>query len=326
MIRSNEQPLSETLPFESYRSTTNPTSISRPTITNDGTTNIFLRHQHNKIPNRNNNNYAGANRLSDDEYEQEEEGDEEDEDHERDDNNDDEQRQLKRRNNGQIHSQSSMQPVMMGDNFSRNIPSSSFVDTSVRSSPNSSTILMMMKGNGSAGSGGNLGGTQHQSQPARNGKSAIEHRNVVVSTSARPTSSGSSSSSSSLPVDEQQQQHHHQQHIKPRGYNFVPAPFNGTRLIAKSTEQLNRPFANDSLVKYCTPPTTPTTPLFQMTTKSNSPTSILKQNYLHKYTQPSTIQSSSKEKKAYKTKHEHSNETNTAHRYLFPFHHHQYYY
>jgi len=266
-------------------------------MTNDSTTNMFYRQQHNKISNRNNNTYAGANRLSDDEYEQEEEDDDgEEEDNEREDE-DEQQRhqQIKRKDNGQIHSQSSMQPTMMGDNFSRNIPPSSFIDTSVRSSPNTSTILMMMKGNGNSGSGGNLGGIQHQTQPLRNEKTAYEHRNVVVSSSVRPTSSGSSSSSSSLPVDEQQQQQQQQQHhIKPRGYNFVPAPFNGSRLIAKSTEQLNRSFANDSLVKYCTPPTTPNTSLFQNPTKNNSPTSILKQNYLQKYTQSSTTQNSSK--------------------------------
>jgi hypothetical protein len=266
-------------------------------MTNDSTTNIFYRQQHNKISNRNNNTYAGANRLSDDEYEQEEE-EEEEEDNEREDEDDEDEKQqqqrhqqIKRKDNEQIHSQSSMQPTMMGDNFSRNIPPSSFIDTSVRSSPNTSTILMMMKGNGSPGSVGNLGGIQQQTQPIRNEKTPYEHRNVVVSTSVRPASSGSSSSSSSLPVDEQQQQQHH---IKPRGYNFIPAPFNGSRLIAKSTEQLNRSFANDSLVKYCTPPTTPNTSLFQNPTKNNSPTSILKQNYLQKYTQSSTTQNSSK--------------------------------
>jgi hypothetical protein len=242
--------------------------IYRTTNTSrDGTTNIFLRHSHNKNPN----NYAGATRLSDDEYEQEREEDDNQRDEEEGDNN---QQHLKRKDNGQIHSQSSIQATMIGDHFSRDIPSSSFVDTSVRSNPNTSTILMMMKDNGGA---------------SRNGKSSYEHRTVVVSSSVRPASSGSSSSSSSLPVDEQQQQQ-----IKARGYNFIPAPFNGTRLIAKSTEQLNRSFANDSLVKYCTPPTTPTASLFQMPTKSNSPTSILKQNYLQKYTQPSIMPSSSK--------------------------------
>ncbi len=229
--------------------------------------------------------------MSDDEYEQEEGEEEEDDDNEREDDEEEEeqqQQQLKRKDNGQIHSQSTMQPTMIGDAFSRNIPSSSFIDTSVRSNPNTSTILMMMKGNGNSGTGG--------IQPPRNEKPAYEHRTVVVSSSVRPTSSGSSSSSSSLPVDEQQQQQQQQQqhqqhqhhHIKPRGYNFVPAPFNGSRLIAKSTEQLNRSFANDSLVKYCTPPTTPTTSLFQNPTKTNSPTSILKQNYLQKYTQNSS--------------------------------------
>ena len=297
IVRSNEQPFSETLPFENYRPTTTTTnpSISRPSINDNSSNNIYLRHQQ-----RNNHSYAGANRLSDDEYEEreeEEEGngvhngeEEEEEDHEReadDEDDDEQQRQLKRKNNGQIPVQSSMPSNMMSDNFSRNIPTSSFIDSSVRSSPNASTIMMMMKGNGNTGLGGG-GGIPHQSQPVRNEKSAYEHRTVVVSSSVRPTSSGSSSSSSSLPVDEQQQQQQQHHHIRPRGYNFVPAPFNGSRLIAKSTEQLNRSFANDSLVKYCTPPTTPTTSLFQNPPKTNSPTSILKQNYLQKYNQNSS--------------------------------------
>ena len=173
---------------------------------------------------------------------------------------------------------------MISETSMRNMPSSSFIDTSVRLSPNASTILMMKKGNETEG-------TTHQpvSTP-RNGTPVYEHRTVVVSSSIRPNSSGSSSSSSSLPVDEQQQQQQQQQlqqqHMKARGYNFVPAPFNGTRLVAKSTEQLNRSFANDSLVKYCTPPTTPTSSLIQPSHKTHSPTSILKQNYLQKYTQP----------------------------------------
>ncbi len=263
----------------------NSTSISRPT-TNDGSTNLYLRQQQPqaKISNRNNNSYAGANRLSDDEYEQE---DEEEEDNEREDDDEDDEQQVKRKANGSMPSQSSMQSTRMGDHFSRHIPSSSFIDTSVRSSPNTSTILMMMKGNGSVGLGGNLGGMQS----SRNDKSPYEHQTVVVSSSVRPNSSGSSSSSSSLPVDEQQQQQQQQQQqhqIRSRGYNFVPAPFNGSRLIAKSTEQLNRSFANDSLVKYCTPPSTPTTSFFQNSTKDNSPTSILKQNYMQKYTQSSS--------------------------------------
>ena len=308
--RPNEQPLGETLPFENYRTTTNHSSNSRPitttttTTANESSTNIYLRPQHNKIPNRNNHSYAGATRLSDDEYEAEEDEDErqagdDEEDNEREDDDDEnEQRRMKRKDSEQIHSQSNMQSVKMTDHFSRNIPSSSFIDTSVRSNPNTSTILMMMKGNGNSNSGVHLANPSHPSSAIRNEKPAYEHRTVVVSSTVRPTSSGSSSSSSSLPVDEQQQQQQQQQQqghhqIKPRGYNFVPAPFNGSRLIAKSTEQLNRSFANDSLVKYCTPPTTPTSSLFQNSTKDNSPTSILKQNYMQKYTHTSSKQRTS---------------------------------
>jgi hypothetical protein len=87
----------------------------------------------------------------------------------------------------------------------------------MRLSPNSSTILMMMKGTG-----------DKQIQKFK--------------------SSLSSSTSSSLLVDEHQQ-------IKSRGFKFVSVPFNGTRFLAKSTEQLN-----------------------------NSPTSILKKNFVQKYT------------------------------------------
>ena len=277
--------------------------MSRPTIIkDDDTRNIFCRRQRNKLFSRNNNNYAGANRSSDDEYEQERaESQGEDEHDEFEGNNDDDeqgQKQVKRKDSGQIYSQSSMQSSMICDVFSTTIPSSTFIDTSVRSNPNNSTVLMMMKGNGSFGSGGNSGRIQHQFPTPKTEQTSHEHRTVVGSSSVRPTSSSSSSSSSSLPVDEQhlREQEQERQHLKPRGYNFVPAPFNGTRLITKSSEQLNRSFANDSLVKYCTPSTTSSTSSTQTTTKDNSSTSILKQNYLKKYTQPSNIQSSSKNK------------------------------
>ncbi|CAF3399089.1 unnamed protein product [Rotaria sp. Silwood1] len=298
IIRSNEQPSSETLPFENYRTTTNITSLSRPTTTtttlNDDSKNLYFRRQPNRISNRNNNNYAGANRLSDNEYEQDEiagEGEKEHNEHEENDDEQRQQQQFKRKDNEQIHSQSSMPSSIMGDNFSRNIPSSTFIDTSVRPSPNTSTILMMMKGNGNSGTVGNLGGTQYPSQSSKNRISPYEPRTTMGSSSIRPTSSNSSSSSSSLPVDEQQQQQQQQQQkqIKSRGYNFVPPPFNGSRLIAKSTEQLNRSFANDSLVKYCTSSNTSS---LQPPTQNDSPTSILKKNYHQKYIQPSTIQSS----------------------------------
>lgn len=296
------------MPFENYRTTTNLTPLSRPTTIatlNDDQKSLFFRRQHNRIPNRNNNNYAGANRLSDDEYEHDErEGEHIDESNEPE--NDEQRQQLRRKDNGQIHSQSSMQSNIMGDSFSRNIPSSTFIDSSVRPNPSTSTIMMMMKGNGNSGTGVNLGTSQYQ--PSRNGVSSYEHRTTIASSIVRPTSSNSSSSSSSLPVDEQQQQHQQQQqqqqqqphHIKPRGYNFVPPPFNGSRLIAKSTEQLNRSFANDSLVKYCSPSTPSNTSLLSgtttttTTTQNDNPASILKKNYLQKYIQPSSIQSPSK--------------------------------
>ena len=101
--------------------------------------------------------------------------------------------------------------------FSKKVSSSNFINNSARlTTPNSSTILMMMKGKGD---------------------------NQIP----KIKSSVSSSTSSSLLVDEHRQ-------IKPRPYNFVSVPFNGTRLIAKSTEQLN-----------------------------HSPTSILKKNFVQKY-------------------------------------------
>ncbi len=225
-----------------------------------------------------NNNSAGANRLSDDEGGHDGDVDEEDED---------DHEPSKRKSNEQNFSQQNRQSNLMGDSFSRNIYSSAFIDNSVRLSPNNSTRLMMMKGTGE-----HLG--DNQISLSRNGKIGYEHRTVVVSSTVRPNSSGSSSSSPSLPVDKHPQ-------IKTRKYNFVPAPFNGTRLIAKSTEQLNRSFANDSFVNYSTPPTTPpTVPSFQLPTKTNSPTSILKQNFQQKYTPSNIIQSLSKTMRTYK--------------------------
>ncbi|CAF1554182.1 unnamed protein product, partial [Adineta steineri] len=129
VVRPNEQPLSESLPYENYRTTTIPTSTSRPTTTttNDGTTNLYPHPSQNTISTRNNNNNttnsAGANRLSDDEYEREEvEGDEERDNEHEDDDNDVEKRlqRLTRKENGQTYSQTSMLPTIMADNFSRN--------------------------------------------------------------------------------------------------------------------------------------------------------------------------------------------------------------
>jgi hypothetical protein len=64
----------------------------------------------------------------------------------------------------------------------------------------------------------------------------------------------SSSSSSSLLIDEQKK-------LKSYRYNFAP-----TRLIAKSTEQLNRSFASDSLVNH--PP--PLTSILKQTSTSSA--------------------------------------------------------
>lgn len=263
--RPYDQLLSETLPFDNYRATT--------------AANGHHTYGHNhQLANRNTTTYAGANRLSDneDEHADDEQEQQHANGHENNNNNSyphhySDGQDSKKRDNGHNYGPSNL----IAETLTRNMPSSSFIDTSVRSSPNTSTLLMMMKGNEAEAI------THQPVSTSRNGIPAYEHRTVVVSSSIRPNSSGSSSSSSSLPVDEQQQQQ-----LRARGYNFVPAPFNGTRLVAKSTEQLNRSFANDSLVKYCTPPTTPTSALIQSANKAQSPTSILKQNYLQKYTQP----------------------------------------
>ena len=137
---------------------------------------------------RNNNNntlYTGANRSLD--------NDEDGHDGDVDEADDDDHR-----------SRPSRPLNIIGESFSRQIPSSTFIDSSVRSSPNHSTILMMMKGNG---------GIDDKKKPIN-----------------------SSSSSSSLLIDEHKK-------MKTRRYNFAPS-----RLIAKSTEQLNHSFASDSLI------------------------------------------------------------------------------
>jgi hypothetical protein len=173
-----------------------------------------------------NNNYAGAKRLSDnDDDENGHDGDVDEED-------EDNPGQSKHKSNEQNIFQSSRQSNLIGDSFSRNNSSSTFINTS--------TILMMMKGN-EGETGEYLGG--NQKQISKNGKSI------------------SSSSSSSLLFDEQQK-------LKPRRYNFIPVPFNGTRLIAKSTEQLNRSFTNDSLINYST----------RSILKQKYPSSIIKPN------------------------------------------------
>jgi hypothetical protein len=216
------QPLTETLPFENYR-----------TIDNK--------------------NYAGAKRTSNNDDEEGHEGDIDEE-------NEDKHEQSKKKLNEQMISQQSRQ---LGDSFSRN-----FLSSTVQSNPNTSTILMMMKGNGGGGGSEHLG-IGNQKSILKNGKSI------------------SSSSSSSLPVVDEHQQ------LKSRRYNFVPAPpLNGTRLIAKSTEQL--PHSFDPQI------------------------SILKQ----KYTPSATIiHSSSKIMHAYRKMILHASKL-TLH-VLFPFHHHQ---
>ena len=262
LMHSNNSPVLETLPFENYR--TNSTG---------STANNFLP-QTNVVARRNtNNNYAGANRLSDGD-EEDDEDDEDEDDREREEDDDDQQNRMRRKANGQNFVQPSRPSEVTG------FPSSPSKNTSARPSSTSSTTLMMMKGNGMTG--GDAGPPAKQVE--KNNRSAYEFRSITAPSSLRPTSSGSSSSSSSLPVDE-----HQQRHLKPRRYNFVPAPFNGSRLLAKSTEQLNRSLLNDSATNYSTPPTTPpTVPSFQGPVKSDSPTSILKQNTLQKYA-PSTV-------------------------------------
>ena len=118
ILRSIVRPLTETLPFENYR-------------TVDSATNISLV--------RNNNNYVIKNRLSDDEDGHYGDVDEDEED---------DREKAKRRMNEQNLSQPSRQSNLINDSFSRNIFSSKFTNPSVQSSPNNATILMMMKKNG----------------------------------------------------------------------------------------------------------------------------------------------------------------------------------
>ncbi|CAF1380491.1 unnamed protein product [Rotaria magnacalcarata] len=234
ILRSNERPLTETLPFENYR------------IVDSATNSSLVR----------NNNYVIKNRLSDDEdghY-----GDV-------DDDEEDDREKAKRRMNEQNFSQPSRQSDLTNDSFSRNIFSSKFINPSVQSSPNNATILMMMKKNRE--SSVVLG----ENQPSKN-----DHRTNIFS-------SGSSKSPSPLYVDEQQN--------KIRRYNFLPTRLHGTRFIAKSTEQLNRSFAQDSHVNYSMQSTGPSC---QISTAIKSPTvSVVKQNFPQRYTPSKTLHSSS---------------------------------
>lgn len=163
----------------------------------------------------------------------------------------------------------------MNDSFSRNVSSSKYVNTPVRPSPGTSTIMMMMKGNGEKTEV--LGTTQIQI-------SKTEQRPNIISSVIRPKSSGSSSSPSTIPFDEHQQN-------KNNKLNFVPNRFRGSRFIAKSTEQLNRSYGNDHLLNYSIQSNVPA---FQSSTKTNVPTSILRQNHLQRHTSSTRLQSSSK--------------------------------
>ena len=58
---------------------------------------------------------------------------------------------------------------------------------------------------------------------------------MMMNSTGNERREGSSSSSSSLPMDERQQRD-----IQTRRFHFVPVPFNGSRLITKSTDQLNQ--------------------------------------------------------------------------------------
>ena len=221
----------------------------------DDSINHFLP-QPNRVSQRNNNRSAGASRLSDDDDEREgnaQDGDNHNNENEHVGHSD----QLERRPHDPYVPPSSRTSNLSTEPFARSKLSSSFIDSSVHLNSNAPSALMMMttKGNGVGD----------------------EPRPVAA---MQPNSSGSSSTSSSVPGNEQQ----HQQ--KNRRFNFVPAPFNGARLMAKSTEQLNRSFPQDSLMNYCTPPTFSSAPLGN---RSNSPTSILKHNFLQKYTPSATI-------------------------------------
>ena len=216
----------------------------------DDSINHFLP-QPNRVSQRNNNRSAVASRLSDD-------------DDNGDDNNNNENEHVGHSDRVERRQQDAYVPLssrtsnLSTEPFARSKLSSSFIDSSVHLNSNVPSALMMMMTTTTKG----------------NGVGEEEHRPMAA---IGPTSSGSSSTSPSVPANEQQRLQ------KNRRFNFVPAPFNGARLMAKSTEQLNRSFPQDSLMNYCTPPTFPSAPV------SNSPSSILKQNFLQKYTPSATI-------------------------------------
>ncbi|CAF1319275.1 unnamed protein product [Rotaria sordida] len=237
IVYSHEQPLIETLPFENYR-------------TIDKTGNISLLR---------NNNYMNINRLSNDEDGHDGDVDEDDED---------DREQSKRKNIEQKFLQQSRQKNLINESFSRNIPSSKMINTSVQSSPNTSTILMMMMKQGNGEKSEILG--ENQIQISKNEKQKNEYHPIDVSS----TIQSKLSDLSILPVDEHQQN-------KIRKYSFIPARFFKTRLIAKSTEQLNHSFINDNPLNYTIP-----------SLQSNSAISILKQNFLQQSTPTTRIQSS----------------------------------
>ena len=239
----------EKLPFENYR--------TMDKIAN----NSLLR----------NNNYTNVNRLSDDEAGHDADVDEAE--------NDDD-KQSKRKSIESKLLQQSRPLNFIGDSRSSKIPVTILNDISVRSNPNSSTILMMMKENGEREE--NLG--ENRMRTTRFDQSHNEHRNVMSSSIVQPKSSCSSSSSSSLPLDEHQQ-------IKPRKYNIVSTPFYRAHLTAKSTEQLNRSYTNDNPGNYSTSLNVTS---FRSSTKKDSPLSIFKQSFLQKYVPSTIMQSASK--------------------------------
>jgi hypothetical protein len=274
--------MTEALPFENYR-----------TDGLDGSVHHLLP-QSNMVSHRNNNHLNGVKRSSSSDNDNVND----DDDHEREDGDDDDQQQQQhQRDKSRSRSKTNGHNIpaltkptdTIGISSSpKNKISSSFIDTSVRTSPNASVNMMMtattiIKENGTKRDDIDTTPVQLvQHRPLAN-----ENRSVTVPSTFHPTSSGtSSSSSSSMPFDERQQRY-----LKARRYNFVPAPFNGTRLIAKSTEQLNRSYANDSLGNYSGSTFTPS---FQMSSKVESHLSVAKQIIPQKFTHSTLVSSTSK--------------------------------
>ncbi|CAF3704569.1 unnamed protein product [Rotaria sp. Silwood1] len=204
-----------------------------------------------------NNNYVNIKRLSDNDDDDENghdgDVDEDDDDHEK----------SKRKIHEQKYLQQSRQTNLNNnDSFSRNINLTKSTNISMKSNPNNSIIMMMM-----------MMKENEEKKEILDEKQISNNEfdtNIVSSIiQTKPLNS------SIISIDEHQQN-------KIRKYNFVPARFHGTRLITKSTEQINRSLINDNnILNYSIP-----------STKQNSAISILKQNFLQRYTPLTYIQNS----------------------------------